>query len=147
MKASSTPKVPFLRRTYVRRDTAAIERPRKMHDMMIMVKGRPSGAIILASGSTFGFSIGVYYLGKLTMDKHTTSENRRNTAEGSTLYCGSEYAPSKRVDVLVSIVAPPASCFVYAESFSAEALGSGVAEDPRKVPRNVRRPNSFKGIP
>jgi hypothetical protein len=30
-----------------------------MHDMMIMVKGRPSGAIILASGSTFGFSIGV----------------------------------------------------------------------------------------
>ena len=41
--------------------------------MMIMVKGRPSGAIILASGSTFGLSIGVYYLGKLAMGENTTS--------------------------------------------------------------------------
>jgi hypothetical protein len=81
------------------------------------------------------------------MGEHTISENRQHTAEGSTLYCGSEYAPSKRVDVLVSIVAPPASCFVYAESFSAEALGSGVAEDPQERPKECQAAQQFHGHP
>ena len=69
------------------------------------------------------------------------------TAEGSTLYCGSEYAPSKTIDILVSIVAPPASCFVYAESFSAEAPGPAVAEDPRKDPEECQAAQQFHGNP
>lgn len=57
--ASSTPNVPFSRRTYVLRDTATTESPKKMHDVTMIVNGKPSGVMILAAGSTFGFSIGV----------------------------------------------------------------------------------------
>lgn len=47
-----------------------------MHDVMMIVNGNPSGAMILASGSTFGFSIG-FDLGNGSLGEYTAFEGSK----------------------------------------------------------------------
>ena len=51
INASSRPNVPFLRRMNVLNDTATRDMKRKMHEIMMIASGKPSGAINLAEES------------------------------------------------------------------------------------------------
>lgn len=80
MNASSMAYVPFLMRMNVLNDTAIMERTKKTQDIAMIARGKPSGAISLAVGSSL---TGGRDMAKIDQDKERTGER---TGEPSAVY-------------------------------------------------------------
>lgn len=147
MKASSRPKVPFAKRTYVLKDTAVMDRPRNTHEMTMMVSGNPFGAIILASGSTFGFSIGAD-LGKSRWTntrppKFKTAMPQRGAPPYTEEKFGSDYGKHQSYSVDRYSSCTTTESF---RSFKVITKVDGRGHTPVYHGRRVARPNSFMGM-